>query len=67
MAFKRPKATRAIVVALDISKALTRFGTLVFFTSSSLVEFPTLFLLYISDLPDEFTCNVVIHADDTTL
>ena len=27
---------------------------------------PTLFLLYINDLPDTF-CNIAIHADDTNL
>ena len=27
---------------------------------------PTLFLLYINDLPDAF-CNIAIHADDTNL
>ena len=26
-----------------------------------------LFLLYINDLPDDFICNIVIYADDTTL
>ena len=28
---------------------------------------PTLFLLYINDLPDDVVCNIVIYADDTTL
>ena len=28
---------------------------------------PTLFLLYINDLPDDVVCNMAIHADDTTL
>ena len=28
---------------------------------------PTLFLLYINDLPDEVICNIAICADDTTL
>ena len=28
---------------------------------------PTLFLLYINDLPDDVVCNFVIYADDTTL
>ena len=28
---------------------------------------PTLFLLYINDLPDDVICNVAIYADDTTL
>ena len=28
---------------------------------------PTLFVLYINDLPDDFVCNIAIYADDTTL
>ena len=28
---------------------------------------PTLFLLYINDLPDDVTCNIAVYADDTTL
>ena len=28
---------------------------------------PTLFLLYINDLPDDITFNIAIYADDTTL
>ena len=28
---------------------------------------PTLFLLYINDLPDDVICNIGIYADDTTL
>ena len=28
---------------------------------------PTLFLLYINDLPDDVICNSAIYADDTTL
>ena len=28
---------------------------------------PTLFLLYINDLPDDPICNIAIYADDTTL
>ena len=27
---------------------------------------PTLFLLYINDLPDEVICDIAIYADDTT-
>ena len=26
----------------------------------------TLFLLYISDLPDDVICNIAVYADDTT-
>ena len=28
---------------------------------------PTFFLIYINDLPDDVTLNIVIYADDTTL
>ena len=28
---------------------------------------PTLFLLYINDLPDDVICNIAIYPDDTTL
>ena len=28
---------------------------------------PALFLLYITDLPDNVICNIAIYADDTTL
>ena len=28
---------------------------------------PTLFLLYINDLPDDVICNIAIYSDDTTL
>ena len=28
---------------------------------------PTMFLLYINDLPDDVLCNIAIYADDTTL
>ena len=28
---------------------------------------PTLFLLYTNDLPYDVICDIVIHADDTTL
>ena len=28
---------------------------------------PTLFQLYINDLPDDVVCNIVIYTDDTTL
>ena len=27
----------------------------------------TLSLLHINDLPDDFTCNIAVYADDTTL
>ena len=28
---------------------------------------PTLFLLYINDIPDDVICNITIYTDDTTL
>ena len=28
---------------------------------------PTLFLLYVNDLPDNVNCNIAIYADDITL
>ena len=28
---------------------------------------PTIFLLYINDLPDDVICGIAIYADDTTL
>ena len=28
---------------------------------------PTLFLLYITDLPDDVICNIAIYANDATL
>ena len=28
---------------------------------------PTLFLLYINDLPHDVACDIIIYADDTTL
>ena len=28
---------------------------------------PTLFLLYIKDLPDDVICDIAIYVDDTTL
>ena len=28
---------------------------------------PTLFLLYINDLPDDVICNITIYSDDTTV
>ena len=28
---------------------------------------PTLFLVYINDLPDDIVCNIAVYADDTTL
>ena len=40
---------------------------LVFLKGLHKVLGPTLFLLYINDLPDDVICNIAIYADDTTL
>ena len=61
---------------LDISKAFDRvvlngkssqeypFNTAVLHGA---ILGPTLFLLYINDLPDDVICNITIYADYTTL
>ena len=35
--------------------------------SEGFIVSPTLFLLYINYLPDDFICNIAIYADDNTL
>ena len=37
------------------------------FFKALLLIHPTLFLLYINDLPDDVICNIAIYADNTTL
>ena len=70
-AFNRSGATWA--VALDVSKAFNRVwhaGLLhkpKTWGISSQMFGPTLFLLYINDLPDGAIYGIGIYADDTTL
>ena len=35
--------------------------------SQGLIVAPTVFLLYINDLPNNVICDIAIYADDTTL
>ena len=35
--------------------------------SQSSILGPTVFLLYVNDLPDNVICNITIYADDSTL
>ena len=47
-------------------KSLQEYSVNAGFPQGSILD-PTLFLLYISDLPDNVICNIAIYADDATL
>ena len=47
-------------------KSLQEYQVNAGFSQGSIIE-PTLFLLYINDLPDDVIRNLAIYADDTTL
>ena len=57
-------SNRRLRVVLD-GKSLQEYSVNAGIPQGSILE-PTLFLLYINDLPDVI-CNIAIYADDTTL
>ena len=58
-------SNRRLRVVLD-GKSSQEYPVNVGVPQGSILD-PTLFLLYINDLPDDVICNIVIYADDTTL
>ena len=58
-------SNRLLPVVLDI-KSSQEYPVNAGVTQGSILV-PTLFLLYINDLPDDAICNIAIYADDTTL
>ena len=58
-------SNRRLRVVLD-GKSSQQYPVNAGFPQGSILG-PTLFLLYINDLPDDVICNIVIYANDTTL
>ena len=58
-------SNRRLSVVLD-GKSLQEYPVNVGVPQGSILG-PTIFLLYINDLPDDVTCNIAVYADDTTL
>ena len=58
-------SNRQLQVVLD-GKSSQEYPVNAGVPQSSIVG-PTLFLLYINDLPDDVVCDIAIYADDTTL
>ena len=58
-------SNRQLQVVLD-GKSSLKYPVNTGFPPGSILG-PTLFLLYINDLPDDIVCNIAIYADDTTL
>ena len=58
-------SNRQLRVVLD-GKSSQEYGVNLGVPQGSILA-PTLFLLYINDLPDDVICDIVIYADDTTL
>ena len=58
-------SNRWLQVVLD-RKSLQEYPVNAGVSQGSILD-PTLFLLYINELPDDAICNIAIYADDTTL